>query len=132
MQVMYIRSSHPELFLGKGVLKICSKITEDRQCWYAVLIKLLCHFIEITLQHWCSPVNSRHIFRTPFLMSTSRWLQSEHVLSNMKLKPNYFVCQKRELFCCHFPFQYSIWWLVKDSLVWFTKRQTIGALSGNK
>ena len=81
MQVMYIRSSHPELFLGKGVLKICSKITEDRQCWYAVLIKLLCHFIEITLQHWCSPVNSRHIFRTPFLMSTSRWLQSEHVLS---------------------------------------------------
>ena len=26
------RSSHPEMFLGKGVLKICSKYTEEHTC----------------------------------------------------------------------------------------------------
>ena len=29
--------------------------------------QLLCNFIEIELLLWCSPVNLRHIFRTPFL-----------------------------------------------------------------
>ena len=38
----------PEMFLGKGVLK-----------------KLHCNFIEITLQHGCSPVHLLHLFRTP-------------------------------------------------------------------
>ena len=38
----------PEMFLGKGVLK-----------------KLPCNFIEITLQHGCSPVHLLHLFRTP-------------------------------------------------------------------
>ena len=41
-----VRSSHPEVFLGKGVLKI-------------------------TLRHGCSPVNLLHIFRTPFSKNTS-------------------------------------------------------------
>ena len=27
-----IRSSHPEVFLGKGVLKICSKFTGEHPC----------------------------------------------------------------------------------------------------
>ena len=31
-----------------------------------------CNFIEITLQHGCSPVNLQHIFRTPFTKNTSR------------------------------------------------------------
>ena len=26
------RSSHPEVFLGKGILKICSKFTGERPC----------------------------------------------------------------------------------------------------
>ena len=29
--------------------------------------KVLCNFLEITLQHGCSPVNLLHIFRTPFI-----------------------------------------------------------------
>ena len=29
------------------------------------------NFIEITLQHGCSPVNLLHIFRTPFVKNTS-------------------------------------------------------------
>ena len=49
---MWTRSSRPEVLLRKGVLKICN-------------------FIEIALQHGCSPVNLLHIFRTPFLSNTS-------------------------------------------------------------
>ena len=58
------RSSHPEVFLVKGVLKICHKFKGEHPC----------NFIEIALRHGCSPVNLRHIFRTPFSKNTSRWL----------------------------------------------------------
>ena len=50
------RSSGPEVFLGKGVLKICSKFTGDHPCESAISIKLL------------------HILRTTFLKNTSGWL----------------------------------------------------------
>ena len=33
--------------------------------------KVACNVIEIELRHGCSPVNLRHIFRTPFLKNTS-------------------------------------------------------------
>ena len=36
--------------------------------------KVECNFIEITLQHGCSPVNLLHIFRTPFTKNISGWL----------------------------------------------------------
>ena len=68
------RSSHPEVFLRKGVLKICNKFTGKHPCRSAISIKLLCNFIEITLRHGYSPVNLQHIFRTPFLKKTSEWL----------------------------------------------------------
>ena len=68
------RSSHPEVFLVKGVLKICSKFTGEHPCRSVISIKLLCNFIEIALRHGCSPVNLLHIFRTPFTKNTSRWL----------------------------------------------------------
>ena len=66
-----VRSSHREVFLGKGVLKICSKFTGEHPCRSVISIKLLCNFIEITLRHGCSPVNLLHIFRTPFSKNTS-------------------------------------------------------------
>ena len=34
------RSSPPEMFLGKGVLKICSKCTGEQTCRSAISIKL--------------------------------------------------------------------------------------------
>ena len=68
------RSSHPEVFLGKGVLKICSKFTGEHPCGSAISIKLLSNFIETALWHWCFPVISPHIFRTPFSQNTSEWL----------------------------------------------------------
>ena len=68
------RSSHPEMFLRKGVLKIRSKFTGEHTCRSVISIKLLCAFIEIALRHRCSPVNLLHIFRTPFPRKTSGWL----------------------------------------------------------
>ena len=67
------RSSHPEVFLGK-VLKICSKFAGEHPCRSAISVKLQGKFIEITLWHGCFPVNLLHIFRAPFLKSTSGWL----------------------------------------------------------
>ena len=58
------RSSRPDIFLGKGVLKTCSKFTGEHPCR-----SVLCNFIEIILWHGCSLVNLLHIFRTPILNS---------------------------------------------------------------
>ena len=65
------RCSPPEVFLGKRVLKICSKFTGEHSCRSAISIKLQSNFIEIALRHGCSLVNLLHIFRTPFLKTTS-------------------------------------------------------------
>ena len=65
------RSSYPEVFLVKGVLKICRTFTEEHPCQSVNSIKMQSNFIEITLQHGCSPVNFLHIFRTLFTKNTS-------------------------------------------------------------
>ena len=65
------KSSPSEVFLGKDVPKICRKFPGEHPCRSAILIKLQSNFIEITLQHECSPVNLLHIFRTPFLKNAS-------------------------------------------------------------
>ena len=66
MSQLNSRSSPPEVFLGKGVLKICNKFTGEHRCRIVISIKFLCNFIEIPLRHRCSPVSLIHIFRTPF------------------------------------------------------------------
>ena len=68
---MCFRSSHPEVFLGKGVLKIWSKFTGEHPCQGAISIKLQSNFTETTLRHECYPVNLLHIFRAPFRKNTS-------------------------------------------------------------
>ena len=65
------KSTPPEVFLGKDVLKICSKFTGIHPCRSAISIKLQSNFIEIVLRHGCSLVNIQHIFRTPFLKDAS-------------------------------------------------------------
>ena len=85
--LLTFRSSHPKVFLGKGVLRICSKFTGEHPCRSAISIKLLSNFIEITLWHGCAPVNLLHIFRTTFLKNTSGWLLSKYV---KKIFPSFF------------------------------------------
>ena len=76
-----VRSSHPKMFLGKGVLKICSKFTGDHPCRSVISITLQSNFNEITLWHGCSPVNLLHIFRRPFSKNTSGRLLRPQVSS---------------------------------------------------
>ena len=68
------RSRHSDVFLRKGVLKLCNKFTGEHRCQGVISIKLLCNFFEITLRHGRSPVNLLHNFRTTFLKNTSEWL----------------------------------------------------------
>ena len=61
---IHYRSSPPDVFLEKGILKISSKFTGEHPCRSVILIKLQNNFIETTLPHVCFPVNLLHIFRT--------------------------------------------------------------------
>ena len=63
-----------EVFLRKGVLKICSKFTGEHECGSAISIMFLCNFTEMALRYGCSPVSLLHIFRTPFSWNSSGWL----------------------------------------------------------
>ena len=65
------RSSHSEVFLSTGVLKIYSKFTGKHPCRSVISIKLLFNFSDIALRHGCSPVNLLYTFRTSFLKNTS-------------------------------------------------------------
>ena len=60
------RSTRPEVSIGKGVLKTCSKFTVEHPYQSVISIKLQSNFIEIAVRHGFSPVNLLHIFRTPF------------------------------------------------------------------
>ena len=66
--------SRPEVFLVKGVLKICNKFTGKHLYRSLISVTLQSIFIDITLPHRCSPVNLLHIFRTTFSKNISGWL----------------------------------------------------------
>ena len=68
------RSSHSEVFLRKGVLKICHKFTGEHPFWSVISIKLQSNFIESPLWHGFSPLHVLRIFRTPFPRNTFGWL----------------------------------------------------------
>ena len=59
-----VESSPSEVFLIKGVLKICNKFTGEHPCRSAISIKLQGNFI----------VNLLHIFGSPFPKNTAGWL----------------------------------------------------------
>ena len=89
------RISHPEVFLGKVIMKICSKFT-GYPCRNVISVKMFRNFIKITLWHWCSPVTLLHIFRTPFPKNTSEWL--------LLFLQSLGQCESRGpiLFCCFY------------------------------
>ena len=85
---IYFFAGHPpvELFLGKGILKKCSKFTEH-SCQNTISIKLLCYLMELILQHGCLLL----IFRTSFPKSTygELLLSGQHSLSKKKEKQRF-------------------------------------------
>ena len=70
IQITSVRSSHPEVFLGEGVLKICTKFTGEHPFRSVISIKFLNYFIEITLEHF----DFAAYFQNTFPKNTSRWL----------------------------------------------------------
>ena len=53
-EIILIRSSHPDLFLGKGVLKICNKFTGEHPCRSVISIKLLKWVFFLEQQNSCT------------------------------------------------------------------------------
>ena len=77
--LFHLTASVTEKKPSRGVLKKrCSEnmqqICREHSCRSMISIKLQSNFMEITLQHGCSPVNFLHIFRTPLPKSNSGWL----------------------------------------------------------
>ena len=64
----------PNVFLGKGVMKICIKFTGKHPCPSEISIKLQSNFIEIKFWDRCSPVTQLNTFRKPFIENISEWL----------------------------------------------------------
>ena len=72
------RSSSPEVLVGRSVLKIWRKLTGEYPWRSVISINLLCNFIEVTLQHGCSPVNFLHHFVESSLLGM--WFSETWVL----------------------------------------------------
>ena len=72
--LIWCESSHSEVFLRKGVLKVWCKFIGEHPCQSLFSIKLQSSFIEIALRYWCSPVNLLHIFSGLFPRNTCGWL----------------------------------------------------------
>ena len=58
------RSTPPDVFLEKSVLRIFSKVTEEHSCRSVISIKLLYNFLKIALWHGYSCVDLQYIFYT--------------------------------------------------------------------
>ena len=70
--ILPFRSSRPNVFLVKGVLKICI-FTGEHLCRSAISIKLKFQLYWNHTSAWCSPEKLLHIFRKPFPKSTIGW-----------------------------------------------------------
>ena len=67
---IFYKSIPAEVFIEKGILKICRKFTGEHLRQSVISIKLESIFIGITLRHGCTPINLLHIsdhlfYRTP-------------------------------------------------------------------
>ena len=74
MRSVLVKRSHPEVFLGKGVLKICSKFTGEHPCRNVISIKLESNFNWNHISPWVFFYKFAAYFRKPFLKNTSEWL----------------------------------------------------------
>ena len=64
------RNSPPEVFFGKGVLKIYSLFSGEHPRQSVISVKLGSNFTEITVQQRYTPVNFLYIVRTPLYRSS--------------------------------------------------------------
>ena len=100
-QLTLSRSSYPEVFLRKNVLRICNRFTREHPYRSVISIKFQSNFVEITLRQVGSPVNLLHIFRTPFSTYTSGWLLLSMLFFTLA---SFFQIDFREKFIIHIKF----------------------------
>ena len=65
------RSSRPEVFLGKGVLKLCNKFTGKHPCQSVIAIKLLKQLYLNHISAWVFSCKFAAYFHKPFPKNTS-------------------------------------------------------------
>ena len=103
-------------FLGKAVLKICSRFTGEHPWKNAILIKLHSNFIEIALRHRCSPGGlSNTILPTESLLFALLLYchiclseQASNRLITFHISCNYFMNYSRQRSSCSWVF-YSVY-----------------------
>ena len=69
----YVRSSRPDLFCEKGVLRNFAKFTGKHLCQSLFFNKVAgaANLLKKRLWHRCFPMNFAKFLRTPFLQNTS-------------------------------------------------------------
>ena len=76
--MFYSRSSCPEVFCKKGVLRNSEKFTEKDLCQSLFLNKVTgfrpANLFKKKLLHTCFPVNFTIFLRTPFITEHLRWM----------------------------------------------------------
>ena len=101
------------MLLGKGVLKLYNKFTGEQSSRSAISIRLQSNYIEIALQHGCSPVNLLHIFTAPFHKNTSGGMLSDSWLNGYTgFKTFSKTCSK----CLT---RLHLKWLGKKGIMWY-------------
>ena len=94
------RSSHPGLFLGKVILKICSKFTVEHPCQSVISIKLLCLSILRNFQehlfHRTPPVTAFEYYNCMYELKHIRFVSLKRVwyFPFPILKVYFFILQK--------------------------------------
>ena len=100
------RSSPPDVFLGKGVLKIWNKCTGEHPSQSEISIKLIYNFIEVALRHGCTRVNLLHISEHLFIRTPTEVCLCFNIIKIIwenKLKAHRQIPKKRcfEKYCLY-------------------------------
>ena len=124
--IKYNRSSHPEVFLWKGVLKICSKFTGEHPCRSAISIKLQSNFCLNHTSAWVFSCKFAAHFQNTFSQEHLWMVASEYnkqqifpiwwswIFVNKTLLSNYDIFFKKFSSTCYiFIFFYSESSLIK-------------------
>ena len=82
MKLDQYRRSHQRCSVKKVFWKYAANLQENTHAQVRFLTLHLCSFIEIALQHGCSPVNLLHVFKTLSLKNTSEGLLLLTVVSH--------------------------------------------------
>ena len=91
------RSSRPEVFLGKGVLKICSKFTEEHPCRSAISMKMQSSFPKNT-SGWLLLTRTSLSCMYIFVLVTWRYVKQLWLLDFCI--HNFVPLQKLSIFWC--------------------------------